>query len=259
MDRNLAGRVALVLEYDGTNYAGWQYQINANTVQASLEMALSKLFRESVPVRGASRTDAGVHARGQVASLVLPRPFPDLKLAPAINWYLPSDIRVVTAHQVPGDFHPLTWATGKIYKYYIFNRNISPAIGDKYYWHQPKPLDIEAMNSAARSLVGTIDFASFQAAGSEVQHTIRTLRHVFCRRHGGIVTVTCVGDGFLYNMVRIIAGTLVEVGLGRQRPDWVQSIIEARDRKAAGPTAPAQGLFLERVLYRPSLDSYRPL
>lgn len=244
------------VEYDGTNYAGWQYQDNADTIQNQLELALQGLFREEVTTRGSSRTDAGVHARGQICSLLLPKPFPKLKLAPALNWHLPKDIRVANVYQVPEDFHPQTWAKGKIYRYYIFNRNQPPTIGSQYFWHHPKKIDLHAMNSAARHFIGTHDFASFQAARSEVKDTVRTIRHLYCRRQGDVISVICVGDGFLYNMVRIIVGTLVESGLGRQEPEQVQKIIAARQREAAGPTAPAQGLFLEKVLYRPSLDSY---
>jgi tRNA pseudouridine38-40 synthase len=253
------GRTALVLEYDGTAYAGWQYQVNADTVQQQAEKACQQLFGQSVSVRGASRTDAGVHARGQVAALDLPRPFSRNKLPSALNWHLPQDIRVIQACSVPGNFHPVTWATGKIYNYYIFERGQSSAIAGKYSWHIPRRLDLTAMNHAASFCIGAHDFASFQAAGSAVLDTRRTLRHLFCRRRGDWLIITCVGDGFLYNMVRILAGTLVEFGMGKWPPEQMQSIIAARNRQTAGPTAPARGLFLERVLYRPSLDSYRLL
>lgn len=259
MAGNIEGRVALVLEYDGTRYSGWQYQINADTVQAQVEKALHGLFGREIRVVGASRTDSGVHARGQVAALNLPRPFPRHKLAAALNWRLPADIRILEAHPVPQEFNPRTWAVGKIYRYFIYNRNPNPALAPQYYWSLPMNLDTAAMNSGASHLIGRHDFASFQAAGSPVEDTRRTIRHLFCRRRGSIITITCVGDGFLYNMVRIIVGTLVEIGLSRQQPQWARQVLEARNREAAGPTAPAQGLFLERVLYRPSLDSYRRL
>ncbi|HBI56226.1 MAG TPA: tRNA pseudouridine(38-40) synthase TruA [Firmicutes bacterium] len=259
MAGNLIGNTALILEYDGAAYAGWQYQINADTVQQQVERACQRLFGVAVSVRGASRTDAGVHARGQVAAIVLPRPFPQEKLPSALNWHLPQDIRVKTTFSVPGNFNPVTWAAGKIYNYYIFQRRQALAIGDKYCWHIPRELDMAAMNSASRFCLGTHDFASFQAAGSSVVDTQRTLRHFFCRRRGNLIIITCIGDGFLYNMVRILVGTLVEVGLGKLPPDMMQSIVSACHRPAAGPTAPARGLFLERVLYRPSLDSYRLL
>ncbi|MGI6365886.1 MAG: tRNA pseudouridine(38-40) synthase TruA [Bacillota bacterium] len=259
MAGTLTDRVALILEYDGTEYSGWQYQINADTVQAQVEKALYGLFGQEIRVMGASRTDSGVHARGQVAALNLPRPFPRHKLAAALNWRLPADIRVLEAYPVPRDFNPRTWAKGKIYRYFIYNRNPQPALASHYYWSLPYNLDTAAMNSGARHLIGCHDFSSFQAAGSPVEDTRRTIRHLFCWRRGNLVTITCVGDGFLYNMVRIIVGSLVEIGLGRQEPQWARQALEARNRDAAGPTAPAQGLFLERVLYRPSLDSYRRL
>ncbi|HPZ90914.1 MAG TPA: tRNA pseudouridine(38-40) synthase TruA [Bacillota bacterium] len=257
MAGRIEGRVALVMEYDGANYAGWQLQHNADTVQARVEKALGHLFGCPVSVRAASRTDSGVHARGQVVALDLPRPFPPEKLAPALNWHLPADIRVVRACTVPRDFDPRTWAVGKIYRYCLFTRRASSAFVSRYCWHLPGELDVAAMNSGARYLIGSHDFASFQAAGSSVRDTRRTIRHLFCRRQGPLVTITCVGDGFLYKMVRIIVGSLVEIGLGRHSPDWLGQVLAGRDRQLAGPTAPAHGLVLERVLYRPSLSNCR--
>ena len=258
MAETVTSNTALLLEYDGTNYSGWQYQINASTVQQKLEGACQQLFGAAARVRGASRTDAGVHARGQVAALRAPYPFPLDKIAPALNWHLPKDIRVAKAFAVPESFNPVTWATGKIYRYYIYQRSWAPAMGEKYCWHIPQDLDLVAMNQAAGACIGTKDFISFQAAGSSVQDTTRTLRHFFCERRGGWLVTTCVGNGFLYNMVRILIGTLVEFGLGKS-PCQMEDIIAAKARSAAGPTAPARGLFLERVLYRPSLDSYSRL
>lgn len=255
---NISRRRALILEYDGTRYSGWQYQANAVTIQQTLEEAAKSLLQQEISVKGASRTDSGVHARGQVASLDLPRPFAG-DLAAALNWHLPQDIRIVRTLPVTGDFNPQTWAKGKIYNYFICNRPQPPALIAPYCWHQPKPLDIAAMNSAANYCLGRHDFASFQAAGSMVANTIRTIRHFFCRRRGNLVIVTCCGDGFLYNMVRILVGTLVEIGLAKRSPHHFKDIMEAGNRSAAGPTAPAKGLILEKVLYRPSLDSYRPL
>lgn len=252
-------KVALTIEYDGTAYAGWQYQENADTIQRQIERACHCLFGEEVPVRGASRTDAGVHARGQVAAFALPRPFPLDKLPSALNWHLPEDIRVAKASLVPGDFNPVTWARGKIYTYYIFQRRQAPAIGGIYCWHISRELNQAAMNQAARYCLGTLDFASFQASGSAVVNTVRTLRHLYCRKQKDWLVITSIGDGFLYNMVRILVGTLVECGLGKYPPQHMGTIVAARDRCAAGPTAPAKGLFLQRVLYRPSLDSYHQL
>lgn len=256
MVEGITGVVALLLEYDGTNYGGWQYQDNADTVQQSLEESCRGLFGAQVKVRGASRTDAGVHARGQVAAFTLPRPFHGGKLVAALNWHLPRDIRIKEAFSVPLDFNPVAWARGKIYRYFIFQRQSASALGEKYCWHLPRELDLAAMNEAARHCIGSRDFASFQAAGSPVASTRRRVMHLFCHRRGDWLAVTCVGDGFLYNMVRILVGTLVEFGLGKGVPGGMESIIAARERAAAGPTAPAKGLFLEKVLYRPSLDSY---
>lgn len=259
MAESIKSKVALTIEYDGTAYAGWQYQENADTVQRQLELACKGLFGETVGVRGASRTDAGVHARGQVAAFNLPRPFSLEKLPSALNWHLPGDIKVSKACLVPGDFNPVIWATGKIYSYYIFQRQQGTALAGKYSWHISRELDVAAMNMAANSCKGTQDFSSFQAAGSSVVDTVRTLRHLFCQKRGDWLVITCIGDGFLYNMVRILAGTLVEFGLGKYPPENMRSIVSAGDRQAAGPTAPARGLFLQRVLYRPSLDRYPQL
>lgn len=256
---NLAGKVALIVEYDGAAYAGWQRQTNALSVQEQLERACTALFGTKVGVRGASRTDAGVHARGQVASLSLPRPFPSQKLVPALNWNLPRDIRLAAAYKVPENFNPIAWSKGKIYRYYIYLRRRPTPIGVKYYWHVPKPLNIEAINKEAQLALGCRDFASFQGAGSQVKDTTRTLRRLCCWRKGDWLIFNCVGNGFLYNMVRILVGTLVEFGLGKRAQGDLAAILEACDRRAAGVTAPAKGLVLERVLYRPSLDSYPQL
>lgn len=255
MAGHLTGRCALIMEYDGSAYAGFQYQINADTIQHQLELALSRVFNCRVSVRSASRTDSGVHARGQVVAMNLPRPFPSSKLIPAINWHLPRDIRITHAFLVPQDFDPRTGAKGKVYRYFIFNRSQTPAIGAAYSWHIPQPLDLPAMISAAAACRGCHDFISFQAAGSPVKDTVRTIRHLTITRYGPMLTITCVGDGFLYNMVRIIVGTLVEIGQGKRKEPMAE-IIAARNRAVAGATAPPRGLFLERVLYRPSLDSY---
>lgn len=259
MAENIGGMIALLLEYDGGSYGGWQYQENSPTVQGELEKACRWLYPAPVRLRGASRTDAGVHARGQVAILPPPPSLPPEKLPGALNWHLPPDIRVVRAYAVPGNFHPVTWARGKIYRYFIRLGRPAPAIGAGYCWTLPGELDGAAMNLAAAACIGRKDFASFQGAGSPVRDTTRTLRHLYCRRRGDWLAITCVGDGFLYNMVRILVGTLVEVGRGKLRPLELEAILAARDRVAAGPTAPARGLFLEKVLYRPSLDSYTRL
>jgi tRNA pseudouridine38-40 synthase len=252
-------RRALVLEYQGTNYAGFQFQENADTIQNQLEQAGQALFKQSLRIKAASRTDSGVHARGQVAAFDLAGPFPEEKLVPALNHYLPRDIRVRKSYPVPDNFNPQKWAKGKIYRYFIFNRPQSSAFFQDYTWHVPKPLDLTKMNQGAKLMRGTHDFACFQAAGSPITDTVRTLWHLNCQGKGDQVIITCAGDGFLYNMVRIIAGTLVEVGLGKRKPEQVQEIIKQKTRKLAGKTSPASGLFLERVLYRPSLDTYRHL
>ena len=256
MAGDITGRCALTLEYDGTAYAGFQHQENADTIQAQVEQALSELFGCQMKIRAASRTDAGVHARGQVVAFNLARSFEAAKIAPAVNWHLPRDIRVVNARPVPAGFDPRTGATGKIYRYFISNRLHPPAVGRRYVWHVPQPVDIETINRAAKVLRGTHDFAAFQSAASTVTDTVRTIRHLWALRRGETVVLTCAGDGFLHNMVRILVGTLVEAGLGQRSAADIEAILLSKDRTAAGVTAPARGLFLERVLYRPSLDSY---
>ncbi|MTI94198.1 MAG: tRNA pseudouridine(38-40) synthase TruA [Firmicutes bacterium] len=248
------GRCALILEYDGSRYSGYQFQLNGDSVQARLEAALATIMGASVSTKAASRTDAGVHARGQVVAFDRSRPFPVERLAAALNGNLPRDIRVVRAIEVPEDFHPQYAAKGKIYRYFFFNRSHAPAIAANYCWHIPKPLDLQAMNAAAACLRGRHDFQAFQAAGSAVASTVRTLQHIWSQRRGHWVVMTVYGDGFLYNMVRIIAGTIAECGLSKRSAPEVAAALAARDRKLTGPTAPAAGLFLERVIYRPSLD-----
>jgi len=241
--------VRLDVQYDGTNYAGFQVQPDQPTVQGTLEEALRRLLGEAVRIVGASRTDAGVHALGQVVSFTTENVIPAERIVPALNALLPPDVAVTAAAEVPAEFHPRYGAQRKEYRYRVLNRVLpSPFIG-RYAWHVPLALDVDAMAEAAEVLVGEHDFAAFCAAGGSAQTTVRTLYEVSVSRDDEVIEIGVAGNGFLYMMVRNIVGTLVEVGLGRMPAERVAAILASRDRSQAGPTAPAQGLTLVGVGY----------
>ena len=242
-------RYKLIVEYDGTGYCGWQRQLNGPSVQQELEEALSRLTHERVSVTGSSRTDAGVHAMGLCAHFDSATRIPADKIAFALNTMLPPDIRVRESSAAPEGFHARFAACGKVYTYTLFNARHANAVGRLYSAHVPLPLDAEKMNEEALALLGTHDFAAFAASGSVVKSTVRTIYRVKVERSGDYVMLTVLGNGFLYNMVRIIAGTLMEVGTGKRESGAIARAIETGDRLALGQTAPAQGLTLQRVLY----------
>jgi tRNA pseudouridine38-40 synthase len=242
----------LTLQYDGTQYVGWQRQAEGASIQGLLEAALEPLAGAPVNVQGAGRTDAGVHALGQVASVAMPTDLPCATLARALNAVLPPDVRILAVEDTPEAFHARFSAIGKRYDYRIVNAPIVSPFIQRYAWHVIPPLDVDAMRQASAALVGQHDFAAFQAAGSSTHTSVRTVRRLEWVAGSGSDTPTVMrveGDGFLRHMVRTIAGTLVEVGLGRRPPDAVAIILAARDRTLAGPTAPAHGLFMVGVLY----------
>ncbi len=241
--------IKLTIEYDGTAYHGWQSQQNAVTVQDVVTNAIMKLTGEKVSITGASRTDAGVHALGQVCNFFTASPIPADKFAYALNTLLPKDIVIRGSEQVPSDFHARFSAKGKMYRYVFYNSPFPSALERNRAYHIYYPLDESAMTSAAAHLVGTHDFEAFSAAGSSVKSTVRTITKASVIRRGDLVELTVAGDGFLYNMVRIIAGTLVEVGFGKKMPGDVPDIIKSLDRRLAGRTAPAQGLYLVEIYY----------
>jgi tRNA pseudouridine38-40 synthase len=246
--------IRLVVEYDGTSLCGWQRQANGPTVQGHLEEALGKLLAHEAAVVGASRTDAGVHARGQVASFRTARTIPLHGIRRGLNSLLPRQIAVREAAEVPDEFHPRFSATGKHYRYTILARpDRSPRWRD-YAWHLADPLDPAAMQAAAEHLLGEHDFSAFRAAGCTARTTRRRIDDITIERAGELVTVDVRGNAFLRNMVRIVAGTLVEVGMGRRDPAQVAEILASRDRNQAGITAPAHGLELVEVRY----DGTRP-
>jgi tRNA pseudouridine38-40 synthase len=240
---------ALVLAFDGTNYAGWQRQRRGTAIQQLVEAALAPLEGAPVRVAGCGRTDAGVHARAFVASCRLQRPFAAEVLLRAANARLPGDIRVTAASRVSDDFHARFSAIGKAYAYRVWNAAVADPFEARFAWHVPTPLDVHAMRTGAAPLVGCHDFRAFQSSGSAVSTTVRTVRRAEVTREGALVRIEVEGDGFLRHMVRAMTGTLVEVGLGRRTAADVAAVLEGGLRAAAGPTAPPQGLFLERVWY----------
>ncbi len=242
-------RVRLVFQYDGTDYHGFQRQPALLTIQGELELALNRVLGEEVVVTGAGRTDAGVHALGQVAAFDTTNPMPVGNLLRALNDALPDAIKLVSAEQVSAEFHPRYDAKGKVYKYRILNRELPSPFINRYAWHVPEPLDVPMMRAAAEKLVGTHDFAAFCASGSSVEKTVRTVRCADLEPEGDLLELRFEADGFLYMMVRIMVGTLVEVGLGRLSPEEVGRALDSRKRSHSGPTAPPQGLSLVKVIY----------
>ena len=241
--------IKLVVQYDGTDYAGFQIQPDVRTVQGVLEKALAKALQHGVRIKGAGRTDAGVHAIGQVITAQTEARIPVRRLVNALNDALPPSICIAGGEEVGEAFHPRYDAVGKLYSYRILNRREpSPFIG-RYAWHIMATLDTEAMGRGAECLLGQHDFSAFEAAGSSVENKVRCLERLDCERHGEVVEIRALGDGFLYMMMRNIVGTLVEVGLGRLEPEAIAEILASGDRGNAGPTAPPRGLCLVRVDY----------
>jgi tRNA pseudouridine38-40 synthase len=244
----------LTVAYDGSAYCGWQYQPDQLSVQEVLERGLLKVIGHPVRALASSRTDAGVHALGQavvIRSATWRAPADRLPFA--LNTYLPPSVVVRQARQIPNTFHPLRNSTGKRYEYVIYNSRKGDPIGGRTHWWVRRPLDLDAMRQAVQFIVGVHDFASFQAAGSPRSSTIRHVRslQINQRQHldGQLVTIAVEANGFLYNMVRNIVGTLVQVGVGRESPAWINEVLQLKDRQYAGATAPPQGLFLMEVLF----------
>ncbi len=256
MERN----ILLTIEYDGTNFSGWQRQPNARTVQGELEQALSHICAAPVQINGTSRTDAGVHALGQRASFKGDFGIPTEKIPLAVNNYLAGtlgsgyacgDVCIVSAEEMAEGFHARFNSKGKTYRYIIRYGGRPGVFERNYCYHVKTPLDVKAMQKAAAFIEGTHDFACFQAAGGTVRET--TVRTIYglqvSEPEEGVLHIEVTGDGFLYNMVRIIVGTLVEVGQGKKTPEQIPNIIAASDRQQAGHTAPPQGLYLVEIYY----------
>jgi len=242
--------VKLTLEYDGTRYVGWQIQTNGPSVQAEVERALGTLHKAPRRVVAAGRTDAGVHARGQVASFPEERPLPISAYVKGMNALLPEDVAVRAASLEPDGFDARRSARGKRYRYVIENGPTRAPLNRLFAWQLFGPLDVGAMRDAARTLVGRHDFAAFQAADCEAHHAVRDVRRLeVVGERGGRVEVTVEATAFVKHMVRNFVGTLVEVGHGKRAPGSLPALLAGGDRKAAGSTAPPQGLCLEEVFY----------
>ena len=240
-------RIMLTVAYDGTDYHGWQLEPTGVTVEEKLNAALSALTGEMITVSGASRTDAGVHAKGNLCVFDTASPIPPEKIALAVNAYLPEDIVVTESHEVPGDFHPRRCDSLKTYCYTILNAQLPDPLRIRYAAWFRRPLEEEKMRLAGAYLVGEHDFKSFCSAGSQALTTVRRIVSLNVLREGDLIRVTVQGTGFLYNMVRILTGTLMQAGLGAMAPEEMPRILEAKDRQAAGPTAPPEGLCLEKI------------
>ena len=239
----------LTMAYDGTNYHGWQRQKNGITVQEILENVLSGIAGENVVVTGCSRTDAGVHARVYVCSFGMNTTIPAEKIPFVLNTKLPPDIRAYKCEVMHEDFNARFETVTKAYEYKIVNAPFQNPLMRNFAWHYPIKLDLDKMQKAAKIIQGKHDFASFCAAGSVVKSTVRNLTELTVTRNGDIITVRAAADGFLYNMVRIIVGTLVYVGCGKLSENDIAELIEKKDRRLLGITAPPQGLALVEVNY----------
>lgn len=241
--------IKLAIHYDGSSYHGWQGQPDRPTIQGELTQAIEKLTGKQVIVNGASRTDAGVSALGQVANIRIDTPIPTQNIAKALTEILPDDIAVAEAVDVPDDFDAISSVKSKLYRYTIYTGPTPPVLQIRHCWHLPGRLDTSAMEKGAKLLVGTKDFKSFASAADIRQSSIRTITNCRVKADGEWIYIDVEADGFLYNMVRNIVGTVVEVGRGRWKPEKMTEILEARDRTAAGPIAPAAGLCLMRIDY----------
>jgi tRNA pseudouridine38-40 synthase len=246
----------LILSYRGGSYAGWQRQENALTVQQVLEEALGRLLRFPALVQGAGRTDAGVHARGQAASFTLPEPFPVRGLVHGTNHHLPADVRVLAAAAMPAGFHARKHAIGKEYSFRLSRAAVVSPLDAPFTVRVPAEIDPARMAQATELLPGRHDFSAFALAGGAHGQPFRTIFSAVWEEAGEELRLRIVGDGFLRGMVRALVGTLIEVGMGRRSPVSIADLLRGRPRSEAGPTAPAHGLVLEKVLYPPE---WRPV
>ena len=247
-------RVLLKVAYDGTNYCGWQIQPNGITIQGELNRCLGKILKEPVETIGASRTDAGVHALGNMAVFDTEARMPADKFSFALNQWLPEDIRIQKSMEVPLDFHPRYAKSEKTYEYRILNRTFPLPTERLYSYFYHYDLNPELMEEAGKFLLGEHDFASFCGANAQTRTTVREVTGLEVTAREEMVYIRVKGKGFLYNMVRIIAGTLIEIGNGQYPPEKIKEILEAKNRMAAGPTAPACGLTLMEIRYKNPLE-----
>jgi tRNA pseudouridine38-40 synthase len=241
--------IKLILSYDGLNYSGWQNQPGKHTIQGLLQQALGDLTGTFIKINGASRTDTGVSALGQVANFLTDSPIPTENFVKALNHRLPRDIVIAEAIAVDRNFDASGSAKSKLYRYTIFTGKKRNVLKTRNCWHRPAPLDIAAMDAAAKMLLGTKDFKSFASAADKRENSVRTVIRCEVKQEDDWVYIDIEADRFLYNMVRNIVGTLVEIGRGKWKPEKIIEILDAKDRKAAGPIAPAQGLCLMWIKY----------
>lgn len=241
--------VRLLIEYEGTHYAGWQWQKNADTVQETLTNAVRKVLREDVKIHGAGRTDAGVHALGQVANFTTYSTIPAKQLLRAINFYLPQDITVKEVKDMEDNFHARYSAKSKIYQYTLLNDWLRTSLNRNFCYTYGFPLDLSKMIMATQYLIGTHDFTSFTTKALTDKNRIRTIKNLEIKKEGKYIYFIVEADGFLYKMVRAIVGTLLEIGRGKMASSYIKTLLDIRSRKLAGPTVPAKGLCLKEVKY----------
>lgn len=241
--------IKLTIAYDGTNYHGWQTQLDKPTIQEAIEQAINVITKQKVDLIGSGRTDSGVHALGQVANFIADTNIESDKIKIALNANLPSDIRIIHSEDVPTEFHSRFDAHKKTYMYQIYNDRVSSPFYSNYSYFVPSTLDFERMDAASKLLIGTHDFKGFMAAGSDVKTTVRTIYDLKLTRNGKIIRLYITGNGFLYNMVRIISGTLVDIGKGSKEISCIEKALERCDRTILGHTAKPEGLFLKEVEY----------
>lgn len=242
--------IKLLIQYDGTRYSGWQSQEHTDkTIQGKLQAVLEQLFGEPVELQGSGRTDAGVHALGQVANFRTESGFSPQEIVRYVNQYLPEDIAVLEAEEVDVRFHSRLNAVRKTYVYRIWNSSVPNVFERKYLYRIEEELDVQAMRQAAGLLCGTHDFLAFCSNKRMKKSTVRTLESIVIEQEGAELRMAFTGNGFLYNMVRILTGTLIEVGLHKRQPGEMTELLASRDREQAGFTAPAKGLFLKQVEY----------
>ncbi|WP_202710051.1 tRNA pseudouridine(38-40) synthase TruA [Sporosalibacterium faouarense] len=241
--------IRLTIEYDGTRFNGWQKQPNQRTIQGEIEKALKKITNQEVCIHGSGRTDKGVHARGQVASFHTQSRIPEDRFKVALNSILPKDITIKNSEQVNNDFHARFSAIGKEYSFLIYNHRIRSSLVREYSYHVKYDLNIERMKRASEDFIGEHDFRSFMTSGSSIKDTVRRIDKFTINRDNNIIKLRVSGNGFLYNMVRIMTGTLIDIGCGKLSEDIIPSILNSRKRDNAGHTAKPQGLYLEKVFY----------
>ena len=241
--------IKLTIEFDGSNFCGWQKQPKGRTVQETIEKAIFKATNEQIEINGSSRTDSGVHAKCMVANFFTNSTIPSEKFREAINVRLPEDVSIIRSEEVDENFHARYSSKGKTYSYTIINRYERLSLGHQYLYHYRYPLDFNKMEEACKYFLGTHDFKAFMSPGSSIKTTVRTIYELYLKKDGEKIQIFITGNGFLYNMVRIIVGTLLKVGNGKIKPDEIENIINEGNRKRAGMCVPANGLILEKVFY----------